>query len=241
MQTPRGTRSTPSLRGLVAEPLHKGFVPSLGSAWILCPDKCSLQLCVQEIIWRHEIGVWEAIPALGWAAFYIRRGDAVFSSVFESAEGLVCFERRERPFGEGTWVRENSGAVLEAPGGLCTGRARCPSCTASAGSSWSTSPWWMSSWGCWPCPTRKGRAPWRGNNRGLNTLGCFWGLVGAQGCGRGWTPLAWDSPQSWGAAHPTEPPFAAVLWECGGGARQAQELWVLPRNSPFCLTPGNKA
>lgn len=33
----------------------------------------------------------------------------MFSSAFKPAESLVCFERREKPFGEGAWV-------LEAPG-----------------------------------------------------------------------------------------------------------------------------
>ncbi|XP_032056185.1 ankyrin repeat and SOCS box protein 6 [Aythya fuligula] len=36
--------------------------------------------------------------------------------------------------------------------------AACPSCTASAGSSSSTSPWWTRSWGCWRCRTRRGRS-----------------------------------------------------------------------------------
>lgn len=53
-------------------------------------------------------------------------------------------------------------------------------------------------------------------------------MVGAQRRAQGLTALAWDSPQSWGAARPTDPPFAAVLWERAGGARQTQELWVLP-------------
>lgn len=133
--------------------------------------------------------MWEEIPALGWAGLPLyKEREAVFSSAFRPAESLVCFERREKPLGE------DSGAVLEASGRGCTGRARCLSCTASAGSSWSANPWWMSSWGCWPRPTRKGRAPWRGNNRGLNAPGCFWGLAGAQGGGAGWTKLAWTAP-----------------------------------------------
>lgn len=68
-----------------------------------CPDNCS----VQEIIWRHQIGVWEEIPAL---PLYIRRGEAVFASVFKPAESLVCLEGGRSP-------SEDSGAVLEAPGG----------------------------------------------------------------------------------------------------------------------------
>lgn len=113
----------------------------------------------------------------------------MFFSAFRPAESFVCFERRLKPLGEGAGVREDSGAVLEAPGRGCTGRARCLSCTASAGSSWSTSPWWMSSWGCWPRLTPKGRAPWRGNSRGLNTPGCFGGwleLREVDGVGQHW-------------------------------------------------------
>lgn len=61
--------------------MHQGSVPILGCAWsvpILCPDNRRVQLCLQEIIWGHQIGVWEEIPALGWAALYKERGGCVF-------------------------------------------------------------------------------------------------------------------------------------------------------------------
>lgn len=56
---------------LRAPPARGGSVP----AWLrlqcshAVPDNRSVRLCVQEIIWRHQIGAWEEIAALGWAAF----------------------------------------------------------------------------------------------------------------------------------------------------------------------------
>lgn len=69
-----GHPEQPQPAGLSAE-LSTGALSQAGPACslpVLCPDNRSVQLCLQEIIWRHQTGVWEEIPALAWV--YIRSG-----------------------------------------------------------------------------------------------------------------------------------------------------------------------
>lgn len=109
-------------------------------------------------------------------SFRGRRGPEVSARVISGAELRVRRRTRQargldqqRPAAgqaRSPWSRPlavpasaEGAAALPSPGS-----PRCRSCTASGGSSSSTSHWWMRFWAPWGFRTPSGRSPWTGNS-----------------------------------------------------------------------------